>query len=63
MTSRGAFALLPAEDVPETGSRTEVLVSPTRVLRVEAFVCGCGQLSLQSEPLGKNPEPMRGTSG
>ncbi len=46
LTSLGTFALLPGDDVPESGARTEVLVTPTRVLRVTASGCVCGHVEL-----------------
>lgn len=47
----GAFALLPSEDVPEIGSRTEIVVTPTRALRVTALGCACGHIELTRLPL------------
>ena len=39
------YVLVPSDDVPLAGSRTEVLVTPSEGLRVSATVCGqCGMV-------------------
>ncbi len=44
------FVLLPADDVPASGSRAEIMVSPKRCLRVEARACKQGHLALRTKP-------------
>lgn len=42
-----SYVLLPATDVPQSGSRTEIIVTPSRCLRVEARVLPDGRLELR----------------
>jgi hypothetical protein len=43
--SNQSFVLLPGDDVPMAGSRTEIVVSPNECLRVNALACENGHLS------------------
>ncbi len=46
----GDFVLLSALDVPASGSRTEIMVSPGRTMRIQAARCinaACGHLDLR----------------
>lgn len=45
----GDFVLIPAEDVPQSGSRTEIVVTPSRCLRVRARIGPDGDLILRPE--------------
>ncbi len=45
-----AYVLLPADDVPQSGSRTEIVVSPGQCLRVLARSCKEGHVALRREP-------------
>ena len=40
----GSFVLLPADDVPMAGTRTEIVVSPNQCLRVKVIRTEQGQL-------------------
>ncbi|HIA01159.1 MAG TPA: hypothetical protein EYN66_04515 [Myxococcales bacterium] len=40
----GTFVLLPADDVPMAGTRTEIVVSPNQCLRVKVIRTEKGQL-------------------
>ena len=42
------FVLLPDEDVPVSGSRTEIVVQPSRCRRVEMRACPAGHLSFRA---------------
>ena len=44
------FVLLPADDVPRTGSRCEVIVNPAACLRVVARCCENGHVALSIAP-------------
>ena len=44
------YVLLPADDVPVSGSRTEILVTPGRALRVTARICPAGHVSFVAAP-------------
>ena len=44
----GEWGLISGEDLPRFGSRTEIMITPRRILRVAALRCsveGCGHLS------------------
>lgn len=42
-----SFVLLPADDVPRTGSRTEIVVTPKRCLRVQVRETKDGRLEFR----------------
>ena len=44
-----SFVLLPGADVPRSGSRTEVIVNPSRCLRVEVRLGRDGNLVFRPE--------------
>ncbi len=45
----GSFVLLPADDVPMAGTRTEIVVSPNQCLRVQVIRTEQGQLLFVEE--------------
>ncbi|MFH1533066.1 MAG: hypothetical protein ABIK09_20260 [Pseudomonadota bacterium] len=47
----GEWGLISGDDLPRFGSRTEIMITPRRVLRVAALRCvddACGQLSFHT---------------
>jgi hypothetical protein len=56
-----AFVLIPDEDVPRSGSRTEFLVTPSRTLRVVARTCALGHVTIDALPLLKTAPPSKTT--
>jgi len=54
-TVEGEWGLIPGEDLPRFGSRTEIMVTPRRILRVTALCCtssDCGHLMFHASPSG-----------
>ena len=51
----GEWGLLGGGDLPRFGSRTEIMITPRRILRVAALRCtagDCGHLSFHAPTLG-----------
>lgn len=54
-TVEGEWGLIPGEDLPRFGSRSEIMVTPRRILRVTALRCAssdCGYLAFYTSTSG-----------